>query len=315
MTSKTLGNPNAISALLNKSKSDLKIDEEYKTVHHSEIISNPQVRTVFDEEAIKNLANSIREKGQQELVTVFPKNENGYYVISTGERRWRALKLLDSTVDIRIKSKPKNEADRIIIQMIENIQREDLLPIEISNALQELVNLGWSQIDISKQLGKSKTYVSRHLNLQKIDDDIKILAKEKIVNEAETLLNLAIIKRKSLDDFEQVIKLAQMGQLTRETTRNLIGKKNNSIKQQKDQIEISTTSDNKSKVEKNNTKKILVINVTCEFDGEIHEGTLHLNNLPDQNEMVYIVLQNPSQRTVPVYIRDVVMKSIQVIYV
>lgn len=299
-----LGNPGAISALLKKTKTKIEVNtknsDEFLTVHHSEIVSNPQVRTIFDPLKIRELADSMDVNGQQELVTVYPKNEDGVYVIYKGERRWRALALLDANVDIRIVPKPKNKADIIIIQLIENIQRENLQPIDISNSLQDLVNDGLSQVDISLKLGKSKSYVSRHLSLQNLDDDIKKLAQNEIVNEVETLNNLGVIKKNSLTDFHHAVKLAEMGQLTRDITRNI-------IERQKIESEAKQQEKNVKR------KKLLKINVDVELDGTPCEGTLLLQKLPDLNEMVYVILSSNPKKPVPVLISDVKFKSMEVL--
>ncbi|WP_456470864.1 ParB/RepB/Spo0J family partition protein [Caminibacter sp.] len=141
------------------------------------IVPNPyQPRREFDEKSIEELASSIRKHGLLQPVLVIKKDEENYILVA-GERRLRATKKLG-----------KDKIKAIVVDytlddlreyaLIENIQREDLNPIEIALSLHELIKKhGYTHDELAKNLGKSRSYVTnmlRILNLpEKIIDKIK----------------------------------------------------------------------------------------------------------------------------------------------
>lgn len=292
-----LGNSNSIKELLAKSKSK-KADEsayKYKRVHHSEIKSASQVRIIFNENEAKEMENTMLQDGQQELVTVYPKNEEGYYIIETGERRWRALARLDMMVDIRIIPEP-DKVKRIVNQFIENIKRVDLRPIEISNGIKELVDCGCSQKEIAKLLGKSASFVSKHLALQELPNDLIELAMKDKVSEVETLNNLKNIKELSIDEYNKFMELVKMGELTREMTRDGLSK-------------LTTKVKNSNKIKE--PKKLLLIKVIFEQEGKKVEGSLLLNKLPEEQDMLYVIDPKKPKKKIQVKVSEVEFVSIE----
>jgi len=138
--------------------------EAAKTVPTSKIIPNRfQPRKKFDEQKLKELVESIREKGVIQPVLVRP-HGNGYELIA-GERRFRAMKELGYT-DIPIIIKEVTDADSLELSLIENIQREELNVIEEAQAYKRLnEEFNFSQDQISKAVGKDKSTVSNTLRL------------------------------------------------------------------------------------------------------------------------------------------------------
>ncbi len=136
---------------------------------------NPlQPRVSIDEKLLKGLADSIREKGLIQPLVV--SEEEGSYQIIAGERRWRAAQLAGvKKVPVIIKDYTPDEA--LEVALIENIQREDLNPIEEAMAYKRMVEeLGYSQAKVAKRVGKDRSTVAnmiRLLNLPKaIQEDI-----------------------------------------------------------------------------------------------------------------------------------------------
>lgn len=123
-----------------------------------------QVRKIFDQESLEGLAKSLLETGQLEPIVVSPKDSNGIYVIQKGERRYRASKLagLDK-IDVIVNESNLSELTLRIEQLVENIQREDLEPIEIGRALATMSESGLAGNEIADKLGKSEAWVSLHL--------------------------------------------------------------------------------------------------------------------------------------------------------
>jgi ParB family chromosome partitioning protein len=145
----------------------------------SKISPNPdQPRSVFDEEALEELAASIRTIGLVQPITVREIGNDRYQIIS-GERRYRASIMADlDTVPAYI----KKASDENIMEMalIENIQREDLNPIEIALALQTLIdNYKLTQEKLSERIGKKRTTIANFLRLLKLPAEIQMGLKDK----------------------------------------------------------------------------------------------------------------------------------------
>ncbi len=146
------------------------------------IVPNPhQPRTFFDEEAMEELAASIRQLGVISPVTL-RKNQDGTYLIIAGERRYRAAKSLG------MKSIPayvRTAADEQVVEMalIENIQREDLNAIEIALSFYRLLEeYKLTQERLSERVGKKRTTITNYLRLLKLPADIQMGIKDKKID-------------------------------------------------------------------------------------------------------------------------------------
>jgi ParB family chromosome partitioning protein len=133
---------------------------------------NPdQPRTIFKEEALQELATSIEQHGLiQPIAVVRDPEKEGGFVIVAGERRYRAYQRLErDAIPAIITSGNPDE-----IALIENMQREDLSPIEEAEALAKMMNRhGYKQEDLAKVIGKSRTTVTELLSLNDLPDEIK----------------------------------------------------------------------------------------------------------------------------------------------
>ncbi|MBE5738843.1 MAG: ParB/RepB/Spo0J family partition protein [Clostridiales bacterium] len=128
------------------------------------IDNNPnQPRKNFDPNALNELSQSIKLHGIFQPILVTPKN--GRYMIVAGERRFRACKLAGKkTIPCIVKELKEGEIKEIAL--LENIQRQDLNPIEIGRAMQELMNVyGWTQEQLADRLGKSRSAVANAMRL------------------------------------------------------------------------------------------------------------------------------------------------------
>ena len=192
----------------------------------SQIRPNPyQPRKEFDENGLKELANSIKENGVFQPILV-RKSLSGYELVA-GERRLRASKLAG-----------KNEIPAIIvdfddrqmmeISLLENIQRKDLTPIEEAGAYKQLISkLGYTQDELAKRLGKSRTNVANMLRLLSLPEKIRDMVNTGKLSygQARTLL--------SLDDEGKMLALAErtvkdglsVRELEKLTSRDKSGKK------------------------------------------------------------------------------------------
>ncbi len=133
-----------------------------------------QPRKDMSQDALEDLANSIRAQGVIQPIVVRQMDEQSYEIIA-GERRWRACQLIRlETVPCLVKNVPDNAA--VAIALIENIQREDLNAIEEAAALQRLLNeFELTHQEIADAVGKSRSSVSNLLRLNLLNDDVKRL--------------------------------------------------------------------------------------------------------------------------------------------
>lgn len=148
----------------NKGIVDIELDKLEPSVY--------QPRKFFDNESILELANSISEHGLLEPLLV-KKNNNGKFAIICGERRFRACKLASlSKVPCIIRDDLENNA--YAIALIENIQREDLNPLELSKALEQMIQeCNLSQDALAKSLGKSRSSIANILRLRNLHPDVQ----------------------------------------------------------------------------------------------------------------------------------------------
>lgn len=131
-----------------------------------------QPREDFDDEKLGELADSIRENGVLQPILVRPL-ENGGYQIVAGERRWRASRLAGLT-EVPVFIRELDDKQTMQIALIENIQRQDLSPLEESQAYQKLMDTyGMTQQEVAKAVGKSRSVIANSLRLQKLPSEVK----------------------------------------------------------------------------------------------------------------------------------------------
>jgi ParB family chromosome partitioning protein len=136
-----------------------------------------QPRKTFDDEALAELASSIKEHGVLQPILVRPVPD-GSYMIVAGERRWRAARLAGlSTVPVIIKE--MSDADALSIALVENLQREDLNPVEEAEGYRQLAETqGWTQEQIASRVGKSRPSVANALRLLSLPEDVLALLRD-----------------------------------------------------------------------------------------------------------------------------------------
>ena len=177
MKRKALGK--GLKAFIPEEYSILK-EERYADLEIEQIKPNPlQPRLKFDKKSIDELACSIKESGVLQPVIVVP--EGNYYRIVIGERRWRAAQKIGlRKIPSLIRSMPK--AQQLEISLVENLQREDLNPLEIALAYQKLTQeLDYTQQGIAEKVGKDRTSVANYLRLLNLPKEIQDdLAERKI---------------------------------------------------------------------------------------------------------------------------------------
>ena len=165
--------------------------EEVKQLDLSDIRPNPyQPRKRFDDKSLRELSDSIKENGVFQPIIV-RKSVNGYEIIA-GERRYRASKLAKKKTIPAIVRK-FDESQMMEVAVLENLQREDLTPLEEAQAYEMLQkNLGLTQEEVSKRMGKSRPYIANYLRLLTLPSKTKRLLQhgDLSMGQARTLLGL-----------------------------------------------------------------------------------------------------------------------------
>lgn len=183
-----------------------------------------QPRTIFNDESLNELAETIRERGVKSPISV-RETSDGRYMINHGARRYRASKLAGKTT---IPAFIDNDYTNID-QLIENIQRDNLAPMDIARFIESELNRGLKKIEIAKELGKSNSWVSERyalINLPEcirehfeqgyfVNDDVSAVtglarlhkkAPEQVESFLENYEELNSISRKDVRELESIIK-------------------------------------------------------------------------------------------------------------
>lgn len=147
--------------------------EKIEQLPIDDVVADPQVRKSFSNESLAELAVSIKEVGILQPILVRP--VDGRYVIVSGERRWRAAKLAGlATVPARVLNGSLSDTEVLQRQLIENIQRENLRPLEKSEEIDRLIRkLACTAKVAAATLGMSVASVSRSLSLLKLPNEIR----------------------------------------------------------------------------------------------------------------------------------------------
>lgn len=162
-----------------------KVEEAEQTVSENSVVyinihdikpNENQPRKIFNEEKIQELSSSILEHGIIQPLVV-RKHDSGYEIVA-GERRWRAARkagLKEVPCIIRSFSDEEN----MLIAIIENMQREDLSPIEEAEGLNQMIKIyGLTQEEVSRSVSKSRPYITNALRLLKLPEEIKLYVSE-----------------------------------------------------------------------------------------------------------------------------------------
>ncbi len=158
-------------------------DEKQLTLNINDIEPNRnQPRKDFDEESLSALADSIREHGLIQPIAVKPTIGGGYMIIA-GERRWRACRIAGLT-EVPVIIRETNEQSLMEMALIENLQREDLNPVEEALGYKALIDeYGLTQEAVAEKMAKSRSAVTNTLRLLKLnEDELEALRKGQITS-------------------------------------------------------------------------------------------------------------------------------------
>ena len=166
---------------------------------------NPyQPRLEFDDEALMDLAQSIRENGLIQPITV--REMDGRYQIIAGERRFRALKL-NGAVDVPVLIMDANEVQMAEMALVENIQRENLSAIEEAKSYVEIMKYsGLNQSQLALRVGKSQSSIANKIRLLNLDEDVQEAVSTKKISERHARALIGLDEEKQHDALEKIVK-------------------------------------------------------------------------------------------------------------
>ena len=174
-----------------------------------------QPRKNFDQEALEELADSIKEYGLIQPIVVTKKD--GYYGIVAGERRWRASKIAGLT-EIPAIIREDNERINSEISLIENMQREDLNPYEKAVGVRTLIdNYGLSQEEVAKKLGKGRSTIANIVRILNLEPRVLEMAKEGKLSEGHCKALLAITDPEK--QYKTAIQMLERGATVRQVEK------------------------------------------------------------------------------------------------
>lgn len=206
------------------------LDQKFRIVDINRIQPNPmQPRRAFAEESLNELAESLKHDGIMQPLVVTQSGDD--YIIIAGERRLRAAKLAGLTELPVVLMEDADEVRRLELALVENIQRENLNPIEIAHAYKTLIEkCGLSQEELSVKVNKSRSAVTNNLRLLTLPISIQILVRDSKISEGHARAILSLDnEHDQLNVAEEILRgrwsVRETEEKTRTKKRRLIPKR------------------------------------------------------------------------------------------
>ena len=206
-----------IESLSEEAKSVARLEE----IAVGDIIPNPnQPRTNFDQEALAELADSIRTLGLIQPITV-KKDVAGKYMIISGERRWRASQIV-GLENLPAYIREADDENLHAMALVENIQRQDLNAIEIALGMQRLIEeCGLTQEAMADKVGKKRSTVSNYMRLLNLPNEVQLALKEGLITMGHAKAIAGIEADKQVWALKRCIKKALSVRQAEELARKL----------------------------------------------------------------------------------------------
>ncbi len=201
----------------------LKPMNEMNELEIEEIIPNPQQpRTRFDEEALDELADSIRQLGVIQPITVKRRNAEGKHVIISGERRWRAARRA-GLKSLPVYIREVDDENLHAMALVENIQRQDLNAIEIALGMQRLIEeCNLTQDALSEKVGKKRSTISNYMRLLKLPSEVQLALKEGLISMGHAKAIAGVDERRQLRILKRCLKRSLSVRQAEELARRMM---------------------------------------------------------------------------------------------
>jgi ParB family chromosome partitioning protein len=240
-----------------------------------------QPRKNFNEEALDDLTNSIREHGIVQPVVVRPL-EDGFFQLIAGERRWRAAQRAGL---VRVPAVVRDAAEQTALELalIENLQREDLNPIEEAQAYERLiVDFGLTQEEVARRVGKNRATIANTLRLLRLPIEVQQWLRESRLStgHAKALL--------SLSDLDAILDAARkiiQGDISVRQAEMLVSRYTNSASRQDDGAGGSESIDPNVKAAIHALEQALGTKVTVHESGGKGKIELHFFSFEEMNRL------------------------------
>ncbi|MDZ7673153.1 MAG: ParB/RepB/Spo0J family partition protein [Halanaerobiales bacterium] len=236
MNKKRLGK--GLDALLSKSQGE-KREHEIKDINIEKIKANPfQPRNRFADDALDELAESIANKGVLQPVTVREVQYDNFELV-TGERRWRAAKKVGLKTIPAIIRDFKDE-EMMEVALIENLQREDLNPIEEAHAYKKMIEeLEITQKEVAKRVSKSRSTVANTLRLLNLPPSVQEIVSRETISMGHARALLPLEHKKQKDIAKKIVEEDLSVRKTEELVKKLTEKKDKKTSTKKTKDELS----------------------------------------------------------------------------
>ena len=237
-----LNKKRGLDLLIKSNVEDAEVSEKYKNsivlMNISKVVPNrSQPRKNFNEDALNELADSIKEHGIIEPLIV--QDRKDHYEIIAGERRWRAANIAGLT-EVPIIIKDLTELEIVELALIENIQREDLNPIEEAQAYKRLIDeFNLKQDEVADKVSKSRTAITNTMRLLKLCPEVQQMLIDEMISagHARALLgieNAQVQSELAQQAFDQKMSVREIEKLVRN-----IGKEKKAKAKKDEQISIA----------------------------------------------------------------------------
>ena len=235
--------------------------EEFKIVQIKDIQKNPyQPRKEFSEEKIQELAQSIKENGLIQPIIVRKSPVLGYEILA-GERRYRAS-IAAGLSEVPVIVKQLSDQDMMLHSIIENLQRENLNPIEEAKAYQSLIDKGFTHTEIAEKMGKSRPYITNLVRLLGLPKHILIEVESGKLSQAHArlLIQLSSDKQDKLLNRIQTENLSvrQVEQILQKTKKISKKEKDHFVKDEEQKLKKILGLDVQIKLQKKDSGKISI---------------------------------------------------------
>lgn len=235
--------------------------EEFKIVQIKDIQKNPyQPRKEFSEEKIQELAQSIKENGLIQPIIVRKSPVLGYEILA-GERRYRAS-IAAGLSEVPVIVKQLSDQDMMLHSIIENLQRENLNPIEEAKAYQSLIDKGFTHTEIAEKMGKSRPYITNLVRLLGLPKHILTEVESGRLSQAHArlLIQLSSDKQNKLLNRIQTENLSvrQVEQILQKTKKSSKKEKDHFVKDEEQKLKKILGLDVQIKLQKKDSGKISI---------------------------------------------------------
>ena len=235
--------------------------EEFKIVQIKDIQKNPyQPRKEFSEEKIQELAQSIKENGLIQPIIVRKSPVLGYEILA-GERRYRAS-IAAGLAEVPVIVKQLSDQDMMLHSIIENLQRENLNPIEEAKAYQSLIDKGFTHTEIAEKMGKSRPYITNLVRLLGLPKHILTEVESGKLSQAHArlLIQLSSDKQDKLLNRIQTENLSvrQVEQILQKTKNISKKEKNHFVKEEEQKLKKILGLEVQIKLQKKDSGKISI---------------------------------------------------------